>query len=64
MPTSELTETGRIHHIATILALGVRRHRQLRRRSESSPQRELSESSPAGLDVLGKTRLSVSRFQG
>ena len=58
---SDLTPDQRFRQIAAILARGVRRHRQLKRRYESS---QSGISADNGLEVLGETRLSVSRFQG
>ena len=68
MPTTssklDLTPDQRFRQIAAILARGVRRHRQLKRRYEScEPESSAKEAAP-GLEVLGETRLSVSRFQG
>lgn len=61
---SEMTADQRLKQVAAILARGVRRcHRRLRR-SESRPEKEVSESSPAGLEVPGNPRLSVSRRIG
>lgn len=61
MPKSpDLTPDQRFRQIAAILARGVRRHRQLKRRYESSKSEQ---SVDDGLEVLGETRLSVARFQ-
>mgnify|MGYP000058868883 CR=1 FL=1 len=68
MPTassdSDLTPDQRFRQIAAILARGVRRHRQLKRRYESCEPKTSAEDVATGLEVLGETRLSVSRFQG
>ena len=63
-PPTELTPDERLHQIAAILARGVRRHRQLKRRYESRELQTFAEDVALGLEVLGETRLSVSRFQG
>lgn len=63
-PPSELTPDERLHQIAVILARGVRRHRQLKRRHESCKPETSAEDVATGLEVLDETRLSVSRFQG
>jgi hypothetical protein len=67
MPTissdSSLTPDQRLRQIAAILARGVRRRRQLKGRYEScEPETSVEDVAP-GLEVLGETRLSVSRFQ-
>ena len=68
MPTassdSDLTPDQRFCQIAAILARGVRRHRHLRRRYDSREPETFAENVAPGLEVLGETRLSVSRFQG
>lgn len=52
VPTENLTPDQRFQQLAAILARGVRRHRQLRRRYESSaPPTELIAS---GLEVRGR----------
>jgi hypothetical protein len=61
---SELTADERLRQLATILARGVRRYQLRLRRSESHPEKEAPESSPAGLEVPGELRLSVSRSIG
>lgn len=61
---ADLTPDQRFRQVAAILAKGVARYQQRRRRSESPAQEKSSESAPTGLEVLGETRLSVSRFQG
>lgn len=60
-PVSELTPDQRVKHLATILAFGVRRYLHRLRRSESRPEQQSPESVPAGLEVLGNPRLSVSQ---
>lgn len=57
---SELTPEERLRQLAAILARGVRRYRSLARRYES----DASDKPGDCLEVLGETRLSVSRFQG
>ena len=61
---SELTVDQRLKQVAAILARGVRRYHRRLRRSESRPEKEAPESSPAGLEVPGNPRLSVSRRIG
>lgn len=61
---SELTADQRFTQLAAILALGVRRYHQRLKRSESRPEKEVSEISPDGLEVPGKPRLSGSRRIG
>jgi hypothetical protein len=61
---SELTAEQRLKQVAAILARGVRRYRNRLRRSASRPEKEVPESSPAGLEVPGNPRLSVSRCFG
>ncbi len=61
---SELTAEQRLKQVAAILARGVRRYRNRLRRSGSRPEKEVPESSPAGLEVPGNPRLSVSRCFG
>ena len=63
-PGSELTPEERLRQLAAILARGVRRYRILARRYESDASAEPGESRGECLEVLGETRLSVSRFQG
>ena len=64
LPSTELTAEQRFQQIAAILAKGIIRcHRHLRA-AASSPDQVSSESSPRGLEVPGKTRLSVSRCIG
>ena len=68
MPTHssgpDLTPDQRFRRIAAILARGVRRHRRLKSRYESSEPQLSAENVTRGLEVLGETRLSVARFQG
>lgn len=59
--TVEITPEQRFQHIAAILAKGVIRFQQRIRHSELTVRKEAFESSPTGLEVLGETRLSVSR---
>lgn len=61
---SELTADQRLKQVAAILARGVRRYHRRLRRSESRPEKEVPESSPAGLEVPANPRLSVSRRIG
>ena len=61
---SELTPEERLTQLAAILARGVRRYRSLARRYESDASAKPGESPGDCLEVLGETRLSVSRFQG
>lgn len=61
---SELTADQRLRQLAAILVRGVRRYHRCLRRSESRPEKEVPESSPAGLEVPGNPRLSVSRRIG
>ena len=63
-PSSELTPEERLRQLAAILARGVRRYRSLARRYESDASDEPGETRRDCLEVLGETRLSVSRFQG
>ncbi|GIW81343.1 MAG: hypothetical protein KatS3mg105_3502 [Gemmatales bacterium] len=63
IPT-DMTPEQRLKRLAAILARGVRRYHRRLRRSESRPEKEVSESSPAGLEVPGNPRLSVSRRFG
>lgn len=63
-PEDILTPEQRLCQIAAILARGVRRQRQLKRRYESGESETSPELASNGLEVLGETRLSVSRFQG
>ena len=60
----ELTPEERLTQLAAILARGVWRYRSLARRYESDASDEPGESRGDCLEVLGETRLSVSRFQG
>ncbi len=60
----EPTPEQRFKQVATILANGVVRHQRSVRRSESHPDDKSPESSSEGLEVPGKTRLSVSRCIG
>jgi len=67
MPKStfpDLTPDQRFKRVAAILTKGVVRHQRSVRRGESSAGAESPETSPAGLEVPGKTRLSVSRCIG
>lgn len=63
-PLVELTPEQRFTKIAAILAKGVIRCQRRLRDAASSPGQISSESSPRGLEVSGKTRLSVSRCIG
>lgn len=64
LPTSELTPEQRFQQVATILAKAVLRYQRHLRRCQLLVSEESSESSPGGLEVSGKTRLSVSRCIG
>jgi hypothetical protein len=61
---SELTANQRLKQLAAIHARGVRRYHSRLRRSQSLPEKVIPESSPAGLEVSGRPRLSVSRRTG
>jgi hypothetical protein len=63
-PLVELTPEQRFQQIAAILAKGVIRGKRHLRATASAPEQVSSESSPRGLEVPGKTRLSVSRCVG
>lgn len=63
-PIAELTPEQRFQQIAAILAKGVLRCQRHLRVAASFPEQVSSESSPGGLEVPGKTRLSVSRCIG
>jgi hypothetical protein len=61
---SDLTAEQRFKQVAAILARGVRRFHHRLRRSQSRPEKDVPKSSPAGLEVPGDPRLSVSRRIG
>lgn len=63
-PFTDLPPDQRFKQVAAILAKGVMRHQRSVRRGESRTGAESHETSPAGLEVPGKTRLSVSRSIG
>ena len=63
-PLVELTPEQRFNQIAAILAKGVVRCKRHLRAAACAPEQVSSESSPGGLEVPGKTRLSVSRCIG
>jgi hypothetical protein len=63
-PITDLTPDQRFKQVSAILAKGVLRHQRSVRRGESRSGEESSETYPAGLEVPGKTRLSVSRCIG
>lgn len=63
-PVTELTPDQRFEQVASILAKGVIRCQRLLRSIASPPDKDSPESSPGGLEVPGKTRLSVSRCIG
>ena len=63
-PLVELTPEQRFKQIAAILANGVIRCKRHIRAVASAPEQVSSESLPRGLEVPGKTRLSVSRCIG
>ncbi len=62
-PASDLAPEERLTQLAAILARGVRRYRNLARRYESDTSAEPGESRGDSVEVVGQTRLSVSRFQ-
>ncbi len=55
------TPDQRFHQIAALLAKGVLRHQQRAGHSELVAGPEPFQTSPAGLEVSGETRLSVFR---
>jgi len=57
---SDLTAPQRREAVAAILARGVLRHHRRLGRLDSGPGENPLDFSPEGLEVLGKTRLSVS----
>jgi hypothetical protein len=61
---AELTPDQRLKQIAAILAKGIIRCKRHLRAVASAPEQVSTESSPRGLEVPGKTRLSVSRCIG
>lgn len=63
-PLDDLTPEQRFKQIAAILAKGVIRCQRRLRDTASPPEQVSSEPSPGGLEVPGKTRLSVSRCIG
>ena len=63
-PIADLIPDERFKQVAAILAKGVIRHQRSVRRGESRSGENPPESSIAGLEVPGKTRLSVSRRIG
>jgi len=63
-PFLDLTPDQRFKQVAAILAKGVVRHQRNVRRREFRSGEKPRETSPAGLEVPGKTRLSVSRCIG
>jgi hypothetical protein len=63
-PIDELTPEQRLQQIAAILAKGVIRCQRRLRDAASAPKQVSSESSPRGLEIPGKTRLSMSRCIG
>ena len=63
-PVTDLTPEQRFKQVAVILAKGILRHQQSLRRGESRSGANRPESSTAGLEVPGRTRLSVSRCIG
>jgi hypothetical protein len=63
-PPDDLTPSQRFEQVAAILAKGVIRCKRHLRAVASVPEQVSSESSPQGLEVPGKTRLSVSRCIG
>ena len=64
LPPSELTPEQRFQQVATILAKAVLRYQRHSRRSQVLASKESSKSSPGGLEVPGKTRLTVPRCIG
>ncbi len=63
-PFTDLPPDQRFKQVAAILAKGVIRHQRSLRRGESRSGANPPETSAAGLEVPGKTRLSVSRCIG
>jgi len=64
-PFPDLTPDQRFKQIAAILAKGViRLHQRKLRDNRADFSQESPKSSTAGLEVPGKTRLSVSRCVG
>jgi len=61
---SDLTAPQRREAIAAILARGVLRHHRRIGRLDSGPRDNPPDFSPEGLEVLGKTRRSVSERIG
>ncbi len=57
----DMTAEQRRHAIATILAGGVLRYHRRIRRLGSGPDEKMPETSPQGLEVSTRKRLSVSR---
>ena len=62
--TSDMSADQRLEAVAAILAQGVLRYHQYIKRLESDPGKNCLDSSSRGLEVLGKTRLSVSQRAG
>lgn len=60
----DLSPEQSIRNLAAILAEGVRRHRNLARRTDASEPNKSAESGGTCLEAFSETRLSVSRFQG
>jgi len=63
-PFPDLTPDQRFKQVAAILAKGVLRHQRNVRRGEILSGAKSPETSLAGLEVPGETRLSVSRCIG
>ena len=57
---SSVTAEQRRHAVAAILARGVLRYHRRMRQMDSARGENSPDSSPGGLEVLGKPRLSVS----
>ncbi len=64
LPPSERTPEQRFQQVSDILAKAVLRYQRHSRRCQLLVSKESPESSLGGLEVSGKTRLSVSRCIG
>jgi hypothetical protein len=60
-PNSDMSPEQRRRAVAVILARGVLRYHRRMHQLEVGQPKNLPDSSPAGLEVLGETRLSVSQ---
>lgn len=63
-PVIDLSPEQRFEQIAAILAKGAIRCKRHLSAAASAPEQVSSDFSPVGLEVSGKTRLSVSRCIG